>query len=384
MKPAQMFFWGFRVFPVGGGTLFVLWLIILTLSSCQTDRGFQTLPETPGYIISGQNENLNFANNSMAIFNTKTMEQLTRIPLPRSKIEVLTQDALGNLWIGLSGGATWDDDRVVVLNPSGKQIAEIKACLYPTAGIQFYQQKAYVVCRDTGFVISVVKINLQSYQVEQKIELKLEDDRPFMAIASGLSNSKLIISALTSGPQEALAYTILTIVDVNSLKSIAQLELGAGTSIWTIISSNELVYLLNSEGVRNPKKQDILILDIKKQPQISKTVTLPVDSPLWGAVQNNTLYTYHNDTWNSTSSSPSRSICKTDLGNMQATCKKIPDNFDGNSLTVLNNQPCITHWGDAQTSGLYCLEDDGNLRLKFAFQDASLVLIPSSPNEKSK
>jgi hypothetical protein len=355
--------------------MFLIGIIILsTLSACgQSSIADKKMISFPGYLIAGQDENFNFSNNSIMLFDSTTLSQISVNDLPNSNIQTGELDTDGNLWIGLSGGTSWDDDRVVILNPMGKQIAEIHACLFPTAGIWFYGQKAYVVCRDTGFISTIVQIDAVNFKVEKKITVELGSDIPFVATSSRLLDSYLVIGGSTHGPDETLPYSALITVDLATFTVYGKMELGAGTDTWSMVPYRNKLYLLNVGNLK-VSGQDILILDVEKQ-KITETISLGMPSPLWGAVSNDILYTYHNGGWNSIYSPSERAICQLNLINHEQHCQSLTNNFNAYDLDVINGKPCITHWGDSQPGGLYCLDEKKALNLSIEFNDASLVII---------
>jgi hypothetical protein len=366
-------------FPSRGTLWILISLFALILGSCSgiSPTAPPEFPKNPGYLVAGQNESNQFTNNALLIFDKTSLVENGKTNLPKSKIAVSEMDPKGNLWISLIGGINWDDNRVMVFSPSGKQIAEITTCLSPNAGIHFYAQKALIICRDTGFFTTITEVDINSYQVLQTATTRLDGERSFLTVTSALSGSDLVVAGLTNGPVENLTYTVLLVVDVNSLSKIKkQVELGEGTNVWAIIPYLDSAYILNSEGDRNPERKDVFVVDMKKF-QVMSSFSMPNPSPLWGARQDNVLYTFHNGGWNSLFSPVERAMCETNLDTLKSTCHKLPDGFDGYDIGVLNNQPCITHWGDQQASGLYCLQGDGSLKLSIPFTDASLLIQPN-------
>ncbi len=349
--------------------------IFLIISGCQSLPGHPKtiLPASAGYLISGLDENQNFASNGMLIFDTRTFSKIQVIPLPHSSIEVARIAPDGNLWIGLSGGTNWDDDQVLVLNASGKKVVEFHACLDPAVGIWFYHANAFIVCRDTGFISSIVKVNTANYHVDKKIQLGIGNGQPFLAVSSGLSGSYLAVNGTTSGPQASLSYSVLIIVNLDTFNAAPEIEFGAATNIWSILPFHDNFYLLNAQGDKNEKREDVLIVDPQKNTLV-ESLTMDSPSPLWGVISSKVLYSFHDSEWNSIFTSPARSLCRTDLVTRVQNCIPLEDNFDAYDLALINGEPCLTHWGDEQSSGLYCMEDN-KMELKIQYKDASLVAV---------
>lgn len=355
--------------------LWMLGLIGILLSACTNGSHSigKTHPENRGYLIAGLNENMNFAGNGMLVFDPTDFSKIMELPLPKSRIETANIAPDGTLWLGLSGGSSWENDRVVVLDTAGNELSEIHACLFPTAGIWFYNDRAIIVCRDTGFFATIAEINLSTFAVERKLQIKISDQQPFMAVSSGLSGSSLGVIGLTAGPQESLTYSVLSIVDLDTFSVSGMIDLGAGTNIWSVLPYEGRFLLLNAQGKDDPQKQD-MILVTPNDKKIEKAITLPTPSPLWGAIADEVLYSFHNSGWNSIFVSPDRFLCSTNLVTYQQSCLQLPENFYSYGMEIIGGNPCVTHWGDEGSSGLYCLEN-GKLELKIKYESASFVAL---------
>jgi hypothetical protein len=349
-------------------------ILLVTISGCQLRLIEPTIPNTAGYLVSGLIESGNFANNGVTILNTLDFSEIKKISLPRSRIEVAEISQDGNLWLGLSGGIDWDDDRVIVLDAAGNQLAEINTCLYPTTGIWFYKDKAYIVCRDNGFIATVAQINTSTFQVDKKLEINLGSEMPFTATGSRLSGQYLAVTGLATSPSETLSYSVVVIIDLETNAISKEIQLGVGTDVWSILPYKENLYLLNIQGSQNEEKRDIFVVS-PQQNQIVDSISLQTHSPLWGIISNDTLYSYHNSGWNSIFTSPERFVCETSLNDYSQHCTLLPESFDATDIDVINNQPCITHWGwDTLPGGLYCLQN-GSLELMIESEDATLIVL---------
>jgi len=350
-------------------------IVLLGLAACGSGvaSGGSAAKDSPGYLISGLDESGNFANNRLLIFDPPGFSTIKTLPLPRSGIQAAGLAPDGRLWIGLSGGSTWDDDRLLVLDQAGRQLAELHVCLYPTAGIWFYNHKALVVCRDTGFTGTLARIDTSSFSVEKKLTLQLTGRQSFMAVSSGLSGAYLGVIGLTTGPLQSLAYSMLAVVNLDTFSVTGMVPLGPGTNVWSVLPYQGDFYLLNAQGRDSPQRADLLVVD-PADTAVVKPITLPTLSPLWGAIAGQTLYSFHDNAWNSTSMSPERYLCNTDLSTYQQACQRLPDGFSAFSLGLIDGMPCLAQWGNALPAGLACLEN-GKLNLKLEYKNASLIVM---------
>ena len=309
----------------------------------------------------------------MVVFDAADFSKIMELPLPRSRIETANIAPDGNIWLGLSGGSIWNDDRVVVLDPAGNKLSEIHACPSPTSGIWFYHHRAIIVCRGNGFYATIAEINMPGFTVERKLQIKISDQQPFMAASSGLSGASLGVIGLTSGAQESLAYSVLAIVNLDTFSVSGMLDLGAGTNIWSVLPYEGRFYLLNAQGKDDPKRQDIILVTPNDH-KIEKAISLQTPSPVWGVIADQFLYSFHNSSWNSILESPDRFLCSTNLNTYQQSCLRLPTGFYSNGMGIIGGIPCLTHWGDEGSSGLYCLEN-GKLEFKIQFASASMVVL---------
>lgn len=364
--------------------LWMLGVMAILLSSCASENSAtgsraieKTPPENTGYLISGRYEAGNFAGNGMLVFDPTDFSEIKELPLPKSRVATANMAPDGNLWFGLSGGSSWKDDRVVVLDPAGNQLAEIHACPYPTSGIWFFNHRAIIVCQDTGFFGTIAEINMSNYSVERRLQIKISDEMPFIAVSSGVSGSSLGVVGLTNGPQESLAYCVLSIINLDTFSVSGMVDLGAGSNVWSVLPYEGKFLLLNAQGKDDPEKRDMIWVTPNDQ-KIEKAVTLQTPSPVWGVIEDDFLYSFHNSGWNSTLVSTDRFLCSTNLDTYQQACSPLPDGFDTYGIRIIAGYPCLIYWGGDRSTGLYCLES-GKLELKIKYEFASLVVL--SPGE---
>jgi hypothetical protein len=151
------------------------------------------------------------------------------------------------------------------------------------------------------------------------------------------------------------------------------IPLGAGTNIWSVLPYAGNFYLLNAQGKDDPERADLIVVSPTGQ-KVLDSIPFPTPSPLWGVISGQTLYSFHNAAWNSTSMSPERFLCKTDLITYKQACLALPDDFAAFSIEMVGGNPCIAQWGNDQPGGLSCLEN-GKLNLKLAYENASLIVV---------
>jgi hypothetical protein len=121
----------------------------------------------------------------------------------------------------------------------------------------------------------------------------------------------------------------------------------------------------------------VLVLEPGNSPKIRPLKLAP--SPLWGVIEEDVLYSYHNPTWNQTNGDPQRQLSRLNLLNGQVKTWTLPNEWDASDLTVTNGKIILAKWDGhgGEEDGLYQFEPEkGQLTkqlLKVA--DASRLLV---------
>jgi hypothetical protein len=112
--------------------------------------------------------------------------------------------------------------------------------------------------------------------------------------------------------------------------------------------AQERFYLLNVASWRQPRMQanDMLVLNLGDSPRLTPLALAP--APLWGAIVDGALYTYHNPMWNQLNADPQRSLSRLDLHSGQVQTWRLPANWEAGDLTMLNGQITLIHQDDQQ------------------------------------
>jgi hypothetical protein len=333
------------------------------------------LPQHPGYVLSGYNVGGGFRGNAVTIFDAASWRVDRRIPLPRSWAKSLARDPLGRLWIGFSGDLHESDDRVQVYSPQGALITTLRPCMDPDAGISFAAGRAFIACAETGLSGKVAVVDLGTLTIERTIELRLPG-APLLLIASAASEGAVVVAGATAGPKET-GYSVATVIDPHSLAVHAQLALGEDTDVWRILPHRGRFYLLNVGSWRRPREQanDVLVLDPGAPPTVSPLAAAA--APLWGAIDGDILYAYHNPTWNQPNGDPRRRLSRLDLATGQVQVWPLEDGWNAADLAVIAGEVILVRWegrGGAG-DGLYRVDAGGRKPAQLLHvADASAVL----------
>lgn len=351
------------------GASFLIALLLMLTSACKPKTQSKEPLQQPSYVLSGYNVGAGFPRNALTIFDATTWKVHRQISIPHSWAKNFSRDPQGRLWIGFSGDIQNSDNRLHIYSLHGELLKTVQPCVDPEAGISFAAGRAFVACADKGFSGKVVVMNLETLAVEKIIELSLPD-----------TNLLLISSAANEEAVVITGSSVITLIDPRSLTVQAQIELGKNIDIWCIRPHKGRFYLLNVGSWRQPREQanDLLVLEPGNPPKIKPLALAP--SPLWGAIEGDVLYTYHNPTWNQTNSDPKRLISRLDLISEKAQTWELPDGWDASDLAVIDGKVILARWlGSSGTKdGLYEFDPvSGQVNKQLLnVADASGVIVP--------
>ncbi len=354
--------------------LCLLLTLLLLRAECSAS-GPAFASQTPvGYVLSGNNGSEGFRHNALTLIDPRSGVVQRQIGLPHSWTKNASRDPHGRLWLGFSGNLNKSDTLLQVYSPAGELLQELHPCVAPKAGISFAANRAFVACSERGFSGKVVVVNLETFAVEATIELSLRD-APMLLTASAATTEAVVVAAMTSGPEEAL-YSVLTLIDPNTLTIRAQWTPAMHTNIWRILSHNGRFLLLNVGSWRQPRAQaqDVLVLDPSDPPQL-QGLSLAA-SPLWGVLVGESLYTYHNPTWG-LSDDTHRSVSRLDLTSGQVQTWLLPEQWNADDLAEMQGQIILVKSGGCRDSaaGLYRFDpQSGQIQLLVSVTDASQIL----------
>lgn len=341
---------------------------LLLLAACQRTVQNTSLQQA-GYVLSGDNVASGFRRNALTIFDRATWKVDRQVALPRSWAKNFSRDPQGRLWIGFSGNFQQTDNRLQVYSPQGDLLKTLGLCVHPEAGISFAAGRAFVACAENGFSGKVAVVNLETLAVEKTIELSLSD-RNLLLTSSAASEEAVVVAG----------FGAIAVIDPRSLTVQTRLELGQNIDIWRIIPHQGRFYLLNVGSWQQPREQanDVLVLTPGNSPEIAPLALAP--SPLWGAIEGNFLYTYHNPTWNQMNSDFQRQISQMDLSSGKVKIWALPNEWDASDMKVIDGKIILARWyGDSsEEDGLYQFNPmSGQLTKQLLnVADASGVLLP--------
>lgn len=353
--------------------------VLALLAGCARAAPRPALPVArSGAVLSGYNVGSRFRHNALTLFDPATWQVLHRVELPRSWAKQLARDPDGRWWVGLSGSVRESDTRLDVYGPDGALVKTLHPCTDSEAGVSFAADRAFVAFAEDGFRGKVPVISLRTLAVVHVLELAVPGSH-LLLVASAASEAAVVVVGGSDGEGPA-QQSVVTVIDPRALTVVAQLPLGPGSDVWRIIPRGDRFYSLNVASGRQPLDQarKVLVLKPGDPPRVA-----PVSSaraPLWGAIDGDGLWAYHNPVWNQPSRDPRRWISRLDLASGTAQTWPLPDGRTAGDLAIVDGQVILAHWtghSDAE-DGLYGFDPaTGQLTRVLQVTDASFVLGPS-------
>jgi hypothetical protein len=354
--------------------------LVLALCACSSGArlsGSSATSERTAYVLSGYDVGAGFAHNALTLIDVPTWQVRRRVELPRSWAKSFARDPSGRLWVGFSGNLRESDTRFDVYSATGDLVQMLRPCTDPEAGISFAAGRAFVACAGNGFSGKLAVIRLDTLVTERLLDLTLTQSR-LLLTASAATDSAVVAAGLTDGPVEG-RYSALVVVDPQTLVVRAQLQLGPDSDIWRIVSHGERFYILNVGSWHQPREHasDVFILEPADPPWLRAIAIAP--SPLWGAVDGNALYAYHNPTWDQSNGDAARRLSRLDLASGELRQWPLPESWNASDLKVMNGQILLAKWDgrSGAEDGLYRFDaESGGLAKQVDVLDASAIILP--------
>ena len=296
-----------------------------------------------GIILAAANRADRVGQNSLAIFDRRSLSVSRSVALPDGYAKNVNRDPEGHIWVGLAGSDASAEGTVLIFSPTGTLLKALSVPSNPDAGISFAAGRAFIACSANGLSGEIVVVDRKMFNVETTLRIASRDTRVLLLIASAANDDALILAGMTTGPDADAAYSVLTAVDPQTLRTRFQIQLGRNTDIWRIIPNGETFVLLNVASNKDPpsESKDIFLLKTNEQSLI--TLPLAAHSPLWGIISQNFLYAYHDGSWNSTTTEPDRSLSRLDLKTGRSSVWPLPNNWNASDIAVRNGNIYLTH-----------------------------------------
>lgn len=273
---------------------------------------------------------------TLSIVDTMTWQVIKQTPTLQAAAYRLSQDPQGRIWIGY--GASPGVDRVVqVYSPRGDLLKTFDLCDDPYETIHFAVDRAFVPCLDTGFFAAVVVIDLQSLEVETKIDIRIDGDTFTILSSSGNSNYFITMGGGTSVNHAAL-------INTKTLELLPPIPLPPGTYS-TLLSYDDSFFLLNANPSldNKPNTRPDLVKITPKQESPVTTFELSSPGAALGSIADDILYVYHNINFVYAGGDPNCSLTRFDLKTEKSETWSLPTNWKARDLKVVDGKILLAH-----------------------------------------
>lgn len=373
----------------------LLVLLVVLLSGCSPSKA-GPFPEHPGYLLVGRMIHSLPETNKLVILDADTLAVWREVKLPPSAAHEMAIDPLGRIWIGFNGDFDRADRRVMIYSREGDLIETLEPCLQPELGAAFVGEKAIIACADHGFHAVVAAVDLESFQVENIVEIRESDpaEGGLRLSAMGASDQALVLAlhedrtlGTDDSPSPSNALVVLDPVSLEeryrfSLDFSAHIEqicpLPDGSGRFLLLNNNWARIKYPDSPVNRP---EVILFDpATRQIEFLHDQPLPARATF---TPDGSLYVLHKDTTGPIDFQPGHLTRFAGLRLVQDW--PLPD-WSFTDVAVYRGRIYILNESrlDPDLAGLYQLDPEtGELERKLHIPGALRLIIPQEPEEIS-
>ena len=346
------------------------------------------LPTNRGYLRASHP-----SSGRLTVFDADTFEVYRTVTLPPSTNDFshrLEVDPAGRIWIGYSqigiDHLSPKEDRVLVFAPNGDLEHELDlGCSTVDTGIAFANGYAFVGCAASGFYGQVIVVDTDTMDVVKtfdRVHPLGEDsvEQHFYISAVAEAAGSVVLAGFGNPPRDyprvtnsASAVTKVGVIDSETLIIRGYLTgFEPGMRVLSVLEVDGNAWLFNemSHLEELPARTDVYVMD----PQSLKIVDrFNLDNPFpnWAEHgDDGVIYIFHAVSIERLQKAGYRSgITRLDLATGMETFIPTPTMPHAPGMGVYRDRPCLAG-RDKNSSGLWCLNEDGNLELKVHQENA--------------
>ena len=282
---------------------------------------------------------------------------LSRTALRQAGASAMALGDDGRLWVGGRSVSGLPLTSITVLDAALGTQNRVTTPANPGAGMAFAGGKLYVAASQNGFGGAVAEIDPATLAT-RTLEIPAPTDKSYILTALAAAGDKVVVAGMTNGPDPAKRYAAITVLDARTLTIAWRSEVLPHADIWQILPYQGGFVLLNAasaEDQRSPAQDGwVLTADNRLTPLAMGA------APVWGAIQGDVLYSYHNRTWNALASSNARAVSTYNLSTGQRRSAALPDGMDVRDVLLADDRLLLSvrSTGDERPSGVYALKLD--------------------------
>ncbi|MFN8488666.1 MAG: hypothetical protein U0350_13785 [Caldilineaceae bacterium] len=328
-----------------------------------------SLPAHPLYVLAVSAGT--YGNNELVIVDVNSWQVVRRTTLLDVAPWDFSRDPQGRIWVGY-GADPGGDHRVQVFAPDGSLLKTFSLCSDPYNLIHFAAKRAFIPCLQNGFHAAVAVVDLQSLEMVKQVDIRITGDN-FLLVATGGDEAYFVMA----GGGKITNRVVL--LDTHTLATLEPIPIPPSNPS-RIFAYRGRFLLLNSVPNSPPTgRQDLLIIDITKSPVVS-TYPMAASGALWGMLEDNVLYTYHDAEERGFKKDPARAISRLDLNTNKSALWPLPDQWNARDLTLVNGDIILAHSisQDRENDGLYRFDSQtGKLTMLVHILGAQRILPPA-------
>lgn len=308
----------------------LLTALLLTMSASGCCTADEKIPPSALIILTGPKAGKTAG--SICALDPLSGNIIQETPLTGGRAKTLTRDPLGRYWVGYSARSGPSEHRLLLFSANLKLQKTITVgCDNPGAGIVFSRGKVFAGCTENGRTGKIVVLDQKTLAELAIIPLQVAAKTSvYYLTALAANEDRLVVSGMTEGPDLSKRYAVVSVIDLSTNRLTWQSKPLPGVDVWQIIPYRDQFILLNvaSAEQRDKSRTDILLMHTDNH--LERRSTFP--APLWGTVQGDTLFAYHNTSHNSRYTDPKRFLSSFDLQSCAQASWSLPDGFNAAGL----------------------------------------------------
>lgn len=337
----------------------------------------------------------------LTIFDADTFGVYRSVELPRAIVAAshrLEFDPEGRVWVGSSqagiSALVEKKNRVLMFSPQGDLEHELDLnCARPYAGIAFVGGYAFVGCTVSGFHGRVVVVDTDTMSVVKTFDkvrptdLYPADQYFHMTVVAEVAGKILVIGEgnppegyQSATPHSAPVVAVGVIDPVTLSFQEFQTDFEPGIRVLSTLEVDGKAWLFNelSHVQERPERTDVYVLDPHTL-RIVDAFNLDHPFPTWAVrADEETIYIFHRVPFTRLREDGYGSgITRLDLSTGKEMFLPTPNLPYVEDIGVYGDMPCLAHKLRSEGSGLWCVNDAGDLDLKIPQKEAVGVLFGS-------
>ena len=260
----------------------------------------------------------------------------------------------GRVWVGGRSVSGLPLTSMTVLSADLQQQTRVTVPANPGAGLAFSRGKVIVGAALNGFGGAVAEVDPDSLAT-RSVSIPAPANSGYILTALAASDQKIVVAGMTNGPDPQKRYAQVTVIDPQTLQIVWRSDVLESADFWRILPHGDDFVLLNAASAEQDAKPRADVLLLSADNRLTPLTTQP--APLWGTIQGDVLYAFHNPNWNTTRPGPQRQLTAYHLGTQALRQMPLPDGTYARDLALDGDRILlsVTSSKPDQPSGVYAV-----------------------------